>query len=457
MANRFKKKTRSQGFEKDVMDGSALNYNDEINLVKSVNINNRNFVYPLYQTNLKVFVYEFIKTYLHSLYMGNLKDDKIVIENFAALASNANPVMTAPQIAAYKENGSAIIENHSIYVHLRYMGAPYQVTVFLVSNSSGMFSELKYFISVLGIENESYQTNQLASYIIDESIRNSIYKNSILNLKFDSEGRIDIEEMNIKEFKSEKLDEIFIPASYKTEIKKFHKCIKDYEDIGLRLRYLFSGKPGTGKTKSVRTLINMCYKKATIVLTEGDVDFKALFDFARLFEPAIICLDDLDLIVGSRSNHFSPNKLSSFLQELDGFDKNNVFLLATTNDKDLVDLAASRPLRFDLTLDFGILDNKNYYDLVLANTKNEKILTIFDDELMGSLKKKKVTGAFIVNLIHQAEIMDRINPETDLKKYLENFIEMSYAGFYKEHKEEQKEFGFSMNKASNDDFLVFES
>ena len=31
-------------------------------------------------------------------------------------------------------------------------------------------------------------------------------------------------------------------------------------------------------------------------------------------------------------------------------------------------------------------------------------------------------------------IMDKINPGTDLKKYLQNFIEMSYAGFYKEEK-----------------------
>jgi len=175
-----------------------------------------------------------------------------------------------------------------------------------------------------------------------------------------------------------------------------------------------------------------------------------------LFEPAIICLDDLDLLVGSRSSNYSPRLLSSFLQELDGFDKNNVFLLATTNEKELVDLAASRPLRFDLTLDFGLLDNKNYYDLVVANTKNDKILNIFDEDLMISLKKKKVTGAFIVNLIHQAEIMDKINPGTDLKKYLQNFIEMSYSGFYKEHEEEQKEFGFSMSKASNDDFLDLE-
>lgn len=456
MANRFKKKTREQGFENEVLTGSALTYNEEINLVKSVNINKRNFVYPLYQVNLKVFVYEFVKTYLHSLYMGNLKNDDIVIDNFAALASNANPVMTAPQIASYKENGAAIIENHSVYVHLKYKGAPYQVTVFLISNSSGMFNELKYFISVLGIENESYLTNELANRIIDESIKNSIYKNSIINIKFDNEGRMDVEEMNINEFKRELLDEIFIPASYKTEIKKFYKCVKEYNNIGLRLRYLFSGKPGTGKTKSVRTLINMCYKKATIILTEGDVDFKNLFDFAKLFEPAIICLDDLDLYIGSRSANYSPKLLGSFLQELDGFDKNNVFLLATTNDKDLVDLAASRPLRFDLTLDFGRLDNRNYNDIIAANTQNENILGIFDDELMESLKKKKVTGAFIVNLIHQAEIMCKINPSANLKKYLQNFIEMAYNGFYKEHDDEQRDFGFSMSKASNDDFLDLE-
>jgi len=455
MANRIKKKTRKNDFEQDILTGMALQYNDKIEHVKSVNINNRNFVYPLYQTKLQFFVYEFLKTYLHALYTGTLQNENLEITNFATMASNSNPVMTAPQIIAYDEKGMAVVENHSVYAHIIYEGAKYQVTVFLITSINGMFNDLKYFISVLGIDIESHKTDKLASYLIDEAIKKSIYKNSILNLKFDSEGRVDIEKMDIKEFKSESLDDIFIPAGYRTELLKFHKCVKDYDKIGMRLRYMLSGKPGTGKTKSIRTLVNMCYKKATIILSEGDIDFKALFDFAKLFEPAIICLDDLDLLIGSRDSHFSPHSLGSFLQELDGFDKNNVFLLATTNDKQLVDMAASRPLRFDLTLDFGRLDNKNYTDLVKANTKNENILNIFDSELMESLKKKKVTGAFIVNLIRQAEIMEKINPETNLKAYLQNFIDMAYKGFYKEFDEDQRELGFSMDRASNDDLIDF--
>jgi hypothetical protein len=53
--------------------------------------------------------------------------------------------------------------------------------------------------------------------------------------------------------------------------------------------------------------------------------------------------------------------------------------------------------------------------------------------------------------------MDKLNSETDLRKYLQNFIELAYSGFYKEYDDEQRDFGFSMNRASNDDFFEMDN
>jgi SpoVK/Ycf46/Vps4 family AAA+-type ATPase len=144
---------------------------------------------------------------------------------------------------------------------------------------------------------------------------------------------------------------------------------------------------------------------------------------------------------------FDRESLGDFLQQLDGFDKNNVFLLCTTNDKELIDNAASRPGRFDLVLDFGKINKANYIDIIKTNCKDENIIKLFTDELLDKLKKKKVTGAFIVNLIKQLDIQHKLDPEFDLNEYIKDFMKISYNGFYEKYKEEDSlvEFGFSNN------------
>lgn len=154
-------------------------------------------------------------------------------------------------------------------------------------------------------------------------------------------------------------------------------------------------------------------------------------------------MDDLDLITGSRETGYFSNSLGNFLQELDGFEKNNIFLLATTNDKSLIDKAASRPGRFDMILDFGRIHKSDYFNLINSSTNNKQILELFDEDLLDKLKKKNVTGAFIVNLIKQLEIKSKLDPEYDLKNYLHDLIDISHRGFYMRF--EDKEFGFIMN------------
>jgi len=291
------------------------------------------------------------------------------------------------------------------------------------------------------------KTQEVIDYLADESIKNSIYRNKIINMSFSSDSKLDIKVVDRSKFENEKLEEIFIPKAVKSEIVKFKNCVEKHGTFKIGLRYMLCGEPGTGKTKSVRTLMNLCYGKATIIMAEGDIKFKNVFEFAKLFSPAIICFDDLDLIIGSRDHSFDRESLGEFLQQLDGFQKNDVFLLCTTNDKDLIDKAASRPGRFDLVLDFGKINKSNYVDIIRANCKDENIIALFDESLLDNLRKKKVTGAFIVNLIKQLEIKSTLEPEADLKDYIKDFMKISYKGFYEKYKDEEvlTGFGFSNN------------
>jgi len=443
MLNDNRRKSNENSIESDILSGSALDFNDEVSFIQNIKKNNHHYLYPLYQRKIEMFEYEFLKTYLYALYDDTLSDENISVKEFAALASTSNPAVIAPRIESTNEKGFSVIENEISFVHLEYEGSKYQITVYIQLIQHGDETVTKFNLSVLGIGQDSLKTKILSDYLIKQSIKNSYYKNNLFSVKLDEDNNLDISEMKIDEFKNETLDKIYVPDQIKSELERFKECAENFEDIGLGLRYLLCGLPGTGKTKSVRSLINLLYGKLTILVATGDTNFNALFDFARLLSPTIICMDDLDLITGSRQIGYTSFDLRNFLQELDGFEKNNIFLLATTNDKTLIDHAASRPGRFDMILDFGKIHTSDYLKLIHSATNNEKIIKLFDAELLIKLKKKNVTGAFIVNLIKQLEIKYKLQSTSDLKKYLYNLIDLSHKGFYK--KSEENEFGFIMN------------
>lgn len=423
-------------------------YQDEMNIVSTVKNGNRSNVYPYRMEAVPMFVYEFIKTYLYGVNSGSIKNDRIIINSFIGLASPMNPVAAAPQIGGFTNEGLAIVENKYVITDLNFDGGRYQVTVFsIATDCGGPFITVKYYIAALGIDSKATGTQVLLDFINEESVKNSIYRNKIINLFFDDQNRLDVKMVERDNFVNEKIEEIFIPKIMKSELLKFGKCVDNYENFPKGLRYMFCGEPGTGKTKSIRTIMNMCYGKATIIMAEGEIDFRMVFEFAKLLSPAVVCFDDLDLLIGTRDKYFDRKSLGQFLQQLDGFEKNNVFLLCTTNDKELIDNAASRPGRFDLVLDFGKINKANYVDIIRTHCNEAVIIKLFDDDMLNDLKKKKVTGAFIVNLIKQLEIKFKFEPDADLRKYFNDLMEISYRGFYEKYKEDdlQFEFGFRNN------------
>lgn len=431
-----------------ILDGSNLSYDAEQDVYRDVFSGKQNNAYPYTMEGIPNFAYDFLKTYLYGLNTGAIVNKRLKIISFVGVASAINPIATAPQISGYNEDGLAVVENRFVIADMMFDGSRYQVTVFLIATDSGRYViSIKYYMSVLGVEQSATKITELIDYLTDESLRNSMYKNKIINISFDSEGKPELKQIDNKLFQEETMDKVFIPDTVRAELIKFHKCVENYDELGCGLRYILCGEPGTGKTKSLRTLINMCYGKATVIMIESTTRFRQIFEIARVLSPAIICFDDLDLLVGIRERMYEKDTLGDFLQQLDGFEKNNVFLLCTTNDKELIDKAASRPGRFDLVLDFGKINKDNYIEIIKSNCSDEAILNLFDKELLEDLRKKKVTGAFIVNLIKQLDIQHKIEPACDLKEYLNNIMEISYRGFYEQYKDEQTkiEFGFSNN------------
>jgi SpoVK/Ycf46/Vps4 family AAA+-type ATPase len=148
-----------------------------------------------------------------------------------------------------------------------------------------------------------------------------------------------------------------------------------------------------------------------------------------LFSPSLLVIDDLDFIAGEREDNPRKNPLGEFLQALDGLLPNNVFVLASTNDKKLVDAAAQRPGRFDMILDIAEIESNNYLQLIRRETKDTEIIKLFDDETLIYLRDKKVTGAFIVSLIKQVNNAIQINGKLSKTEFLD-YLDLAYKGFY---------------------------
>jgi len=251
--------------------------------------------------------------------------------------------------------------------------------------------------------------------------------------------------IKITEIPEVTLKDIFLSESVKNELERFIYCINNYDELKINLRYLLSGAPGTGKTQIIKAIANEVQGKATFIFTHGgDKRVNHLFEFGSIFEPCVICIDDLDLLVESRENTFLTS-FGDFLQYLDVFVTKKIFIIATTNNKTLVDYAASRPGRFDMIIDVENITRDNYLALVKNSTKNKELIDLFDDEILNLMQSKHVTGAFIVNLVKQIEIKYKmneakgINDKIDLKRIINN----TYNGFNSKQNRLKSNFGFN--------------
>ena len=119
---------------------------------------------------------------------------------------------------------------------------------------------------------------------------------------------------------------------------------------------LFYGPPGTGKTHTLHYIIGQLQKEyTTFLITAEQVEHLGIYcQLARLVEPAIIILEDVDIIARERGSGGSETALNKLLNEMDGLkeDADLIFLLTTNRPDDLEEAIRSRPGRIDQAIEF---------------------------------------------------------------------------------------------------------
>ena len=128
----------------------------------------------------------------------------------------------------------------------------------------------------------------------------------------------------------------------------------------LKRGLLLYGPPGTGKTLTVRHLLGEAGAATCILLSGNSLNLvTAAAELARAMQPALVVLEDVDLVAADREFYGGPQPLLfAMLDALDGLDGDaDVAFVLTTNRADLLEPAlAQRPGRVDLAVEIPLPD-----------------------------------------------------------------------------------------------------
>ncbi|MBG0829698.1 ATP-binding protein [Planomonospora sp. ID67723] len=123
----------------------------------------------------------------------------------------------------------------------------------------------------------------------------------------------------------------------------------------LKRGLLLHGPPGTGKTHTVRYLMGRLAGSTVIVMTGSAIRFVSeAAGLARRLQPALVILEDVDLVAMDRSFHPEGNPLLfALLDAMDGVgaDSDVTFVLTTNRAGVLERALADRPGRVDLAVE----------------------------------------------------------------------------------------------------------
>jgi ATP-dependent 26S proteasome regulatory subunit len=195
----------------------------------------------------------------------------------------------------------------------------------------------------------------------------------------------------------------------------------------LKRGVLLYGPPGTGKTLTVRHLLTATPDVTAVVLTGSSIRFiSAAAEIARTFQPALVVLEDIDLVAMER--HASPQPLLfEVLDALDGLDGDaDVAFIMTTNRVEVLERAlAERPGRVDLAVEVPLPAVTERRRLVRRYAKN---LPYTEDALDAAAEQAEgTTGSFAKELIRRSvlrAVQEGREPEDeDLTAELERLMD----------------------------------
>ncbi|WFU41665.1 ATP-dependent Clp protease adaptor ClpS [Bradyrhizobium sp. CB82] len=167
---------------------------------------------------------------------------------------------------------------------------------------------------------------------------------------------------------------------------------------------LLYGPPGTGKTHTIRYLATHLPGHTTLIITAEQMGLLgAYMSLARLLQPSMVVIEDVDLIARDRHDMgpCEETLLNKLLNEMDGLkeDADILFVLTTNRPEDLEGALAGRPGRIDQAIEVPLPDEIGRSKLVRLYGKGLPLDDVIVTE--AARRSEGTSCAFIKELMRR--------------------------------------------------------
>ncbi len=219
-------------------------------------------------------------------------------------------------------------------------------------------------------------------------------------------------DLRVHKLRSVKREEVILPEKtmelLDRNVGQFIEQREKLQKLGMPIKkgLLFYGPPGTGKTHTIHYLASQLPDHTTLLVTAEQVALlDHYFQLARFLQPAILVIEDVDLIARKREDMYGPcdeSLLNKLLNEMDGLreDAAVLFVLTTNHPESLEAALASRPGRVDQAIEFPLPDDRGRGQLIRLYACGLPL----DEALIDAVvrKTKNASAAFIKELMRRA-------------------------------------------------------
>lgn len=259
---------------------------------------------------------------------------------------------------------------------MEHNGEPYAVLLDVSRGHFGETAKVRIEIGVPPGEEMSDIAAGLFASIEREVAKSATYRGKILSLESSSPYAGTSAEIKVHRLPPISADQIILPGATLDMLERnvfaFFDQREDLRRLGLSLRkgLLFHGPPGTGKTHCINYLASRLTGHTTLLITSAQICYLAEYmALARLLQPAIVVIEDADLIARERTAMHGPGEealLNQLLNEMDGLqeDAEILFILTTNRPNQLEPALSARPGRIDQAIEFPLPDPESRKRLV---------------------------------------------------------------------------------------------
>jgi len=236
------------------------------------------------------------------------------------------------------------------------------------------------------------------------------YRGKILSLDADSDYRGRSRGVMVHKLPAVRREDVILPEA---TLKLLDRNVLSFVGTRPQLRamgqstrkgILLYGPPGTGKTHTIRYLASNLPGHTTLIIAAAQVALLAHYmNLARLLQPAMVVIEDVDLIARDRDDMgpCEESMLNALLNEMDGLkqDADILFVLTTNRPEQLESALASRPGRIDQAIEVPLPDEIGRNKLVQLYGRG---LPLGDAVVSEAAQRTKgVSAAFIKELMRR--------------------------------------------------------